>query len=101
MAGTPVATGWPRRIGVEAYPCPACGGPATEATGCRDCGRPHDPDAAALALFQRTVAALEQKKRDLTDDTQILRRQLAHASAQRDSLRRKVKAQLDTEQANK
>jgi hypothetical protein len=86
---------------VEAYPCPACGGPATEATGCRNCGRPHDPDAAALALFQRTVAALEQKKRDLTDDTQILRRQLAHASAQRDSLRRKVKAQIDNEQASK
>ena len=86
---------------MEAYPCPACGGPATEATGCRSCGRPHDPDAAALALFQRTVAALEQKKRDLTDDTQILRRQLAHASAQRDSLRRKVKARVETEQMTK
>src|SRR5258705_7703235 len=98
MAGTPVATGWPRRIGVETYPCPACGGPASEATGCRDCGRPHDPDAAALALFQRTVASLEQKKRDLTDETSTLRRQLAHASAQCDSLRRKVRRSVDQEQ---
>ncbi|MET7417637.1 hypothetical protein [Dactylosporangium sp. NPDC005555] len=83
---------------METYPCPACGGPASEATGCRDCGRPHDPDAAALALFQRTVAALEQKKRDLTDNNQKLRRQLAHASAQRDSLRRKVRQAVDHEQ---
>ncbi|MDG6105495.1 hypothetical protein Daura_47080 [Dactylosporangium aurantiacum] len=86
---------------METYPCPACGGPASEATGCRDCGRPHDPDAAALALFQRTVAALEQKKRDLTDNSQKLRRQLAHASAQRDSLRRKVRQSLDQEQAGR
>ncbi|MFF5230324.1 SCO7613 C-terminal domain-containing membrane protein [Dactylosporangium sp. NPDC000521] len=86
---------------METYPCPACGGPASEATGCRDCGRPHDPDAAALALFQRTVASLEQKKRDLTDDTQKLRRQLAHASAQRDSLRRKVRQTIDQEQAGR
>ncbi|MFG2038347.1 SCO7613 C-terminal domain-containing membrane protein [Dactylosporangium sp. NPDC048998] len=84
---------------METYPCPACGGPATEATGCRNCGRPHDPDAAALAMFQRTVAALEQKKRDLTDDTQVLRKQLAHTTAQRDNLRRKVRAAMDAEQA--
>ena len=86
---------------METYPCPACGGPASEATGCRDCGRPHDPDAAALALFQRTVASLEQKKRDLTDDSQKLRRQLAHASAQRDSLRRKVRQSIDHEQTGR
>ncbi|GAA3202094.1 SCO7613 C-terminal domain-containing membrane protein [Dactylosporangium siamense] len=86
---------------METYPCPACGGPASEATGCRDCGRPHDPDAAALALFQRTVASLEQKKRDLTDDSQKLRRQLAHASAQRDSLRRKVRQSIDQEQTGR
>ncbi|MEV4509458.1 hypothetical protein AB0K00_10925 [Dactylosporangium sp. NPDC049525] len=86
---------------METYPCPACGGPASEATGCRDCGRPHDPDAAALALFQRTVASLEQKKRDLTDDSQKLRRQLAHASAQRDSLRRKVRQSIDQEQSGR
>ncbi|MER7275474.1 permease [Dactylosporangium sp. NPDC000244] len=84
---------------METYPCPACGGPASEATGCRSCGRPHDSDAAALALFQRTVAALEQKKRDLTENTQMLRKQLAHTSAQRDSLRRKVRAAVDAERA--
>ncbi|WP_433080508.1 SCO7613 C-terminal domain-containing membrane protein [Dactylosporangium sp. CA-052675] len=84
---------------METYPCPACGGPASEATGCRSCGRPHDPDAAALAMFQRTVAALEQKKRDLTENTQMLRKQLAHTSAQRDSLRRKVRAAVDAERA--
>ncbi|MET7402205.1 permease [Dactylosporangium sp. NPDC005572] len=85
---------------MDTYPCPACGGPATEA-GCRNCGRPHDPDAANLAMLQRMVASLEQKKRDLTDDTKALRVQLAHASAQRDSLRRKVRAQMDAEQAAK
>ncbi|MFI5914606.1 SCO7613 C-terminal domain-containing membrane protein [Dactylosporangium sp. NPDC051541] len=84
---------------METYPCPACGGAASESTGCRSCGRPHDPDAAALALFQRTVAALEQKKRDLTENTQMLRKQLAHTSAQRDSLRRKVRASVEAEQA--
>ncbi|MER7002462.1 hypothetical protein ABT297_05365 [Dactylosporangium sp. NPDC000555] len=86
---------------METYPCPACGGSATAATGCRDCGRPHDPDAAALAMFQRTVAALEQKKRDLTDNTLVLRKQLAHTTAQRDNLRRKVRAAMDAEQAAK
>ncbi|WP_432831595.1 SCO7613 C-terminal domain-containing membrane protein [Dactylosporangium sp. CA-092794] len=84
---------------METYPCPACGGPATETTGCRNCGRPHDPDAAALALFQRTVASLEQKKREITEDTQILRKQLAHVSAQRDNLRRKVRAAVEAEQS--
>ncbi|GAA2391761.1 SCO7613 C-terminal domain-containing membrane protein [Dactylosporangium salmoneum] len=86
---------------METYPCPACGGPATEATGCQNCGRPHDPDAAALALFQRTAAALEQKKRNLTDETQALRKQLAHTTAQRDNLRRKVRASLEAEQGAK
>ncbi|MEV6924743.1 hypothetical protein AB0M46_09560 [Dactylosporangium sp. NPDC051485] len=86
---------------METYPCPACGGPATEATGCQNCGRPHDPDAAALALFQRTAAALEQKKRNLTDETLALRKQLAHTTAQRDNLRRKVRASLEAEQGAK
>ncbi|WP_432979828.1 SCO7613 C-terminal domain-containing membrane protein [Dactylosporangium sp. CA-233914] len=85
---------------METYPCPACGGPATEAAGCRQCGRPHDPDAAALAMFQRTVAALEQKKREITEDTQVLRKQLAHVSAQRDNLRRRVRAAVEAEQAH-
>jgi hypothetical protein len=86
---------------VDTYPCPVCGGPATAATGCRNCGRPHDPDAAALAMFQRTVASLEQKKRDLNTETVQLRGQLAHVSAQRDSLRRKVRQRVEEETSTK
>jgi len=44
---------------VVAYPCPACGGVADETSGCRRCGRPHDPDAAELAAVNRQLAALE------------------------------------------
>ena len=39
-------------VGVDTYTCPACGGIASAPDGCRTCGRPHDPDAAALAMPQ-------------------------------------------------
>lgn len=84
---------------MDSYPCPACGGRATETTGCQNCGRPHDTDAAALALFRRTVASLEAKKRNLTADQKLVATQMAHATAQRDSLRRKILDRLATEEA--
>ncbi|MBN1172902.1 MAG: hypothetical protein JXA67_12070, partial [Micromonosporaceae bacterium] len=78
------------RNAMDSYPCPVCGGRATEATGCQRCGRPHDPDAAAFAMFRRAAAALETKKKNLTADQKLLMAQIAHVTAQRDSLRRKI-----------
>jgi hypothetical protein len=77
---------------VDTYPCPHCGGlvPAGNRR-CPHCGRPYDADAAAYAMLQRTVANLEQKKRDLHSETTQLRGQLAHVTAQRDSMRRKMR----------
>ena len=77
--------------GVANYTCPNCGGTVTEDNGCNRCGAPYDSDVAALALFKRTVASLEAKKRSLVQQQLLLRTQLAHASAQRDSLVRKVR----------
>ncbi|MBT8224461.1 MAG: hypothetical protein HKP61_13670, partial [Dactylosporangium sp.] len=82
---------------MDSYPCPACGGRATEATGCQRCGRPHDPDAAAFALFRRTAAALDTKKKNLTADQKLLSSQIASVTAQRDSLRRKILSRLTEE----
>jgi len=88
-------------VGVDTYTCPACGGIASAPDGCRTCGRPYDSDAAALAMLQRSVANLEQKKRDLHSDTVTLRGQLAHVTAQRDSMRRKIRQRMADEEATK
>jgi hypothetical protein len=81
---------------VANYTCPNCGGTVTQDKGCNGCGAPYDSDVAALALFKRTVASLEAKKRSLHQEQLLLRTQLAHASAQRDSLARKVRQKDDT-----
>ena len=76
---------------MDTYQCPACGGTVSREQGCSKCGAVYDADVAGLALFKRTVAALEAKKRKNEKDSLLLRSQLAHASAQRDSLARKVR----------
>ncbi len=73
---------------MERYPCPHCGGTTIVDGRCQSCDRVYDPELARLAMLQRWVAALEAKKRKLTNDQLVLRGQLAHASAQRDSLAR-------------
>ena len=50
-------------VGVDTYTCPACGGIASAPNGCRNCGRPYDAEAAALAMLQRSVANLESKSK--------------------------------------
>ncbi|HEV7961820.1 MAG TPA: hypothetical protein VGP57_04695 [Actinoplanes sp.] len=82
---------------MDTYQCPVCGGTVTREDGCRRCGQPYDQDVAALAMFKRTVAALEEKKRQNEKDRLLLRAQLAHASAQRDSLVRRVRGKFDRE----
>jgi hypothetical protein len=82
---------------VDTYQCPVCGGTVTQDEGCRRCGRPYDQDIAALAMFKRTVASLEAKKRKNEKDQVLLRTQIAHASAQRDSLARRVREKLEQE----
>ncbi|MCW2642067.1 MAG: permease, partial [Dactylosporangium sp.] len=80
---------------MDTYQCPVCGGTVTREQGCRGCGRPYDQDVAALAMFKRTVAALEAKKRKYEKDQLLLRSQIAHASAQRDSLARRLRDKFD------
>ncbi len=76
---------------MDTYPCPHCGGTTIVDGRCQSCDRAYDPELARLAMFQRWVAALEAKKRKLTNDQLVLRGQLAHASAQRDSLARRIR----------
>lgn len=82
---------------MDTYPCPYCGGTSIEGGRCQSCGRVYDPELAKLAMFQRWVAALEAKKRKLTNDQLILRGQLAHASAQRDSLARQIRQEREAQ----
>ncbi|WFE46642.1 hypothetical protein [Verrucosispora sp. WMMD1129] len=42
----------------NAYPCPACGGPANLNSGCTGCGRPPHPAAAEVIRLDREIAAL-------------------------------------------
>jgi hypothetical protein len=76
---------------VDTYPCPYCGSDSIVDGSCQACGRAYDPEVAKLGTFQRWVAALEAKKRKLTNDQLTLQKQLTHASAQRDSLARKLR----------
>ena len=52
---------------MDTYPCPVCGGVADAEVGCRSCGRPHDPNAAALARLNDETRRLETDQADLTD----------------------------------
>jgi hypothetical protein len=40
------------------YPCPACGAPASAASGCPSCGRGPDPDAAEVIRADAEIGAL-------------------------------------------
>ncbi|MBQ1052550.1 hypothetical protein KBX50_29375 [Micromonospora sp. C51] len=42
----------------NAYPCPACGGPANLNSGCTGCGRPPHPAAAEVIQLDREIAVL-------------------------------------------
>jgi hypothetical protein len=85
---------------VETQPCPHCGGTQIEGNRCQTCGRPYDADLAKLAMFQRWVASLEQKKRSMTADQLVLRNKLAHVSAQRDSLAREIRQRQAAQEAS-
>lgn len=45
------------------YPCPACGAPATLASGCPRCGRGPDPDAAEVIRLNAEIADLATRLR--------------------------------------
>ncbi|HEY7226277.1 MAG TPA: hypothetical protein VH561_22095 [Micromonosporaceae bacterium] len=72
---------------MDAYPCPACGGVAGPATGCRRCGRPHDPQAAALAILNRRLAELDRSEPAGAAEWQRLQ---AEAEVLRSALRRQL-----------
>ncbi len=88
--------------GVDTYPCPACGGVADETTGCRSCGRPHDPDAAALAKLNQRLAGLDRDLRHPTDENQSeLLAERARLQAEADSLRAALVRRLTLEASAK
>jgi hypothetical protein len=82
---------------VDTYPCPACGGVADETTGCRTCGRPHDPEAAALARLNQRLAGLDRESRDHAGDQSALRAERARIQAEADALRASLVRRLTLE----
>ncbi|WP_230414852.1 hypothetical protein [Micromonospora tarapacensis] len=42
----------------NAYPCPACGAPASLDSGCSGCGRPPHPAAAEVIRLDREIVML-------------------------------------------
>ncbi len=82
---------------MDTYPCPACGGVADESTGCRSCGRAHDPDAAALAKLNQRLTGLDRESRRLSTDQSDLRSERARLQAEADALKSALLRQLTLE----
>jgi hypothetical protein len=95
-----VAGGTRHPLRVESYPCPACGGVADD-NGCRSCGRPHDPVAAALAKLNQALSGLDgQAKRLAAGQAEVdARRQ--RLLAQRSALTNAIARRLAEEEAGK
>ena len=81
---------------MDTYGCPACGGVASAEGGCRSCGRPHDPDAAALERVKKDMAALDAATSagDIDYETTARRSRL---QAERTALMRAVALKLGEE----
>jgi hypothetical protein len=79
---------------VDVYPCPACGGVASAPAGCRRCGRPHDPQAEALAELNRRLAGIEELTRRLAGLDEATRA-LAADQAQLDTERARLQAEAE------
>jgi hypothetical protein len=84
---------------VDTYPCPACGGVADASRGCRACGRPHDPVAAALSRINQAVAGLDEQTARLTEDQHRLSDRRAALDARRAELTTALAARLAAERA--
>jgi hypothetical protein len=92
---------------VDVYPCPACGGVAAAPTGCRRCGRAHDPQAAALAELnrrlagldelERRLAGLDEQTRALVADQSRIDAERARLQAEAEALRTALRRQLAIE----
>jgi hypothetical protein len=92
---------------VDVYPCPACGGVAEAPTGCRRCGRAHDPQAAALAELnrrlagldelERRLAGLDEQTRALVADQSRIDAERARLQAEAEALRAALRRQLAIE----
>jgi hypothetical protein len=83
---------------VDTYPCPACGGVA-DADGCRSCGRPYDPTAAALARLNQSIKGIEDEDRRLADGQSELAERRARLQAERVALINTIAQRLATESA--
>ena len=84
---------------MDTYPCPACGGVASESEGCRSCGRAHDPVAARLAHLNQTLVGLADESRQLAATGSELRDRQARLQAQRSALTAALARQLAQEQS--
>ncbi|MBX6358223.1 MAG: hypothetical protein IRZ05_20535, partial [Micromonosporaceae bacterium] len=92
---------------MDVYPCPACGGVAKAPTGCRRCGRAHDPQAEALAKvnrrlagldeLERRLAGLDEQTRALVADQSRLDAERARLQAEAEALRTALRRQLAIE----
>src|SRR5689334_18724638 len=74
------------------YPCPACGREANLAAGCPGCGRPPDPEAAALVGLTTYIHELTAAAARARDDYAGAMQELAGARRRRDELLARVQA---------
>ncbi len=86
---------------MDTYPCPACGGVADESTGCRSCGRAHDPDAAALAKLNQRLTGLDRESRRLATDQSGVRAERARLQAEAEALRSSLLRRLTLEASSR
>jgi hypothetical protein len=74
-----------------AYPCPACRTPADLDRGCPGCGRPPDPDAAAVIQLDREIAGLAVQERDRREAHAAVLARLAETRQRREALAARVR----------
>jgi hypothetical protein len=79
-------------VGVSAYPCPACGGPASLAAGCPRCRRPPDPAAAEVVRLDAEIVGLTGRVEQARQAYAGLAATLRDTQRRRDELAAQVRA---------
>jgi hypothetical protein len=77
---------------MNAYPCPACGGPASLAAGCPRCHRPPDPAAAEVVRLDAEIVGLTGRVEQARQAYAGLAATLRDTQRRRDELAAQVRA---------
>ncbi|MDG4833114.1 hypothetical protein O7627_27965 [Solwaraspora sp. WMMD1047] len=79
-------------VSANAYPCPACGGPASLAAGCPRCRRPPDPAAAEVVRLDAEIVGLTGRVEQARQAYAALAATLRDTQRRRDELAAQVRA---------